>query len=50
MAGAVALEKVAPPFTDTSKRTSLSELFRTEDHREGVKSFLEKRPAVYVGR
>jgi len=30
--------------------TSLSELFRTEDHREGVKSFLEKRPAVYVGR
>ena len=30
--------------------TSLSELFKTEDHREGVKSFLEKRPAVYVGR
>jgi enoyl-CoA hydratase len=30
--------------------TSLTELFRTEDHREGVRSFLEKRPAVYVGR
>ena len=29
--------------------TSLRELFQTEDHREGVKSFLEKRPAVYVG-
>jgi enoyl-CoA hydratase/carnithine racemase len=29
---------------------TLAELFRTEDHREGVKSFLEKRPPVYVGR
>jgi enoyl-CoA hydratase len=29
---------------------SLAELFQTEDHREGVKSFLEKRPARYVGR
>jgi enoyl-CoA hydratase len=29
---------------------SLSELFRTEDHKEGVRSFLEKRPARYVGR
>src|SRR3954447_21350001 len=29
--------------------TSLSELFRTDDHREGVKSFLEKRAPVYVG-
>jgi enoyl-CoA hydratase len=29
---------------------SLGELFRTEDHREGVKSFLEKRPPHYVGR
>jgi enoyl-CoA hydratase len=29
---------------------SLGELFRTEDHREGVRAFLEKRPAVYRGR
>ncbi len=29
---------------------SLGELFQTEDHREGVKAFLEKRPAKYVGR
>jgi enoyl-CoA hydratase len=29
---------------------SLTELFRTEDHREGVRAFLEKRPARYVGR
>ena len=25
-------------------------LFATEDHKEGLKSFLEKRPAVFVGR
>ena len=29
---------------------SLGELFRTEDHREGVASFLEKRAPHYVGR
>ena len=29
---------------------SLAELFRTEDHREGVASFLEKRAPSYQGR
>ena len=29
---------------------SLGELFRTEDHKEGVAAFLEKREPVYVGR
>ncbi|MGZ4760096.1 MAG: enoyl-CoA hydratase/isomerase family protein, partial [Acidimicrobiales bacterium] len=29
---------------------SLAELFQTEDHREGVASFLEKREPTYVGR
>ena len=30
--------------------STLTELFRTEDHREGVRSFLEKRPATFTGR
>jgi enoyl-CoA hydratase len=29
---------------------TLGELFKTEDHKEGVASFLEKREAKYVGR
>jgi enoyl-CoA hydratase len=29
--------------------TSLGELFLTNDHREGVKSFLEKRAPHYTG-
>ena len=28
----------------------LGELFATDDHKEGVAAFLEKRDAVYVGR
>ena len=40
-----------PDWHDLGKWVSsnLAELFRTEDHREGVASFLEKRPAVYRG-
>ncbi len=29
---------------------SLAELFRTDDHREGVQAFLQKRAPTYVGR
>jgi enoyl-CoA hydratase/carnithine racemase len=41
-----------PDWTDLGRWVSetLGELFATEDHREGVRSFLEKREPHYVGR
>lgn len=41
-----------PDWTDLGRWVSatLGELFQTEDHREGVRSFLEKREPHYVGR
>ena len=41
-----------PDWTDLGAwvSTSLAALFQTEDHREGVKSFLEKRQPQFVGR
>jgi enoyl-CoA hydratase len=47
------LRKALDPDWDDLGRwvsASLGELFRTEDHKEGVASFLEKRPPRYVGR
>ena len=40
-----------PDWTDLGEWVSrtLGQLFRTDDHREGVKSFLEKRPAHFTG-
>jgi enoyl-CoA hydratase/carnithine racemase len=47
------LRKALDPDWDELGRwvsTSLAALFQTEDHREGVASFLEKREPNYVGR
>jgi enoyl-CoA hydratase len=40
-----------PDWTDFGVwvSTTLGQLFRTDDHREGVRSFLEKRPPVFTG-
>ena len=40
-----------PDWNDLGSWVSLrlGELFQTADHREGVKSFLEKRPPVFTG-
>jgi enoyl-CoA hydratase len=41
-----------PDWNDLGRwvSTTLGELFRTEDHKEGVAAFLEKREPRYVGR
>jgi enoyl-CoA hydratase len=45
-------EALDPDWSDLGRwvSTRLGELFQTEDHREGVKSFLETREPHYVGR
>lgn len=37
-------------LTELVRTTTARELFATEDHREGVRSFLEKREPHHVGR
>jgi len=45
-------EALDPDWTDLGRwvSSSLGELFTTEDHKEGVAAFLEKREPRYVGR
>jgi enoyl-CoA hydratase len=44
-----ALDPDWPGLGEWVSRT-LGTLFRTDDHREGVRSFLEKRPPTFTGR
>lgn len=43
---------MSPDWDDLGRWVSsrLTELFATEDHREGVAAFIEKRPGIYRGR
>jgi enoyl-CoA hydratase len=45
-------EALDPDWDDLGRwvSASLAELFRTDDHREGVAAFLEKRDPNYTGR
>lgn len=45
-------EAVDPDWVELGRwvGSALGELFETEDHKEGVRSFLEKRPPAFVGR
>jgi enoyl-CoA hydratase len=44
-------EALDPDWDDLGRwvSASLTELFRTDDHREGVAAFLEKRDPNYTG-
>jgi enoyl-CoA hydratase/carnithine racemase len=49
-AGLRRAEHAAPADTGAWAIEIIHRLFATEDHHEGVRSFLEKRPPVFVGR
>lgn len=43
-------EDAALPTANELEATAFASLFGTTDQREGMKAFLEKRPAKFVGR